>query len=396
MVVDSLDRLWILDTGRVYDTDGTTLVPSSYGGPKLIRVDLTTDTVVQTILFPQTVAYQDSYLNDVRFDLRASSSESGKGLAYITDSSVEGRNGLITADLGTGEIWRHLDGAESVRPDTGFVGFAGGLAVYQNGGPLPGAFAYLGFGSDGIAISADGESLFWCPLSARRLYSIPTSLLRGRGPASEVLAQQGVRYHGQKGLSDGFETDSNGLVYMGNIEQNAVVAFNPRNGTVSTFVRDPRINWSDTCELLPPCHREDDSLIANDRSLGVQRWLLVLHEQPAPPARFVPRDGPSGQAVCSVQGEVTRWRRQGRLDVSVAQGLSVTGVVCCVFSQYRDVEPMSTLYFHVYGKQVTAYHSVELGRPAILQNADCAGFRRSQHACHGTWGLGCDVVYVSL
>jgi sugar lactone lactonase YvrE len=48
------------------------------------------------------------------------------------------------------------------------------------------------------------------------------------------------------------ETDSNGVVYMGNFEQSAVVSFSPANGTVSTFVRDPRINWVDTCESLSP------------------------------------------------------------------------------------------------------------------------------------------------
>ena len=71
MVIDPLDRLWILDTGRVLTPDGKTLVPSSYGGPKLIGVTLSNNTVFQTILFPQDVAFPDSYPNDVRFDLRA-------------------------------------------------------------------------------------------------------------------------------------------------------------------------------------------------------------------------------------------------------------------------------------------------------------------------------------
>lgn len=84
-------------------------------------------------------------------------------------------------------------------------------------------------------------------MSSRRLYSVPTALLRDRSAASELRAQQGTAYRGQKGFSDGFETDSNGLIYMGNFEQNAVVAYNPTNGTVTTFVRDPRINWVDTC-----------------------------------------------------------------------------------------------------------------------------------------------------
>jgi hypothetical protein len=42
------------------------------------------------------------------------------------------------------------------------------------------------------------------------------------------------------------ETDTNGFIYHGNMEQNAVSIFNPANGTVNTFVRDPRLNWVDT------------------------------------------------------------------------------------------------------------------------------------------------------
>jgi hypothetical protein len=46
------------------------------------------------------------------------------------------------------------------------------------------------------------------------------------------------------------ETDTNGFIYHGNMEQNAVSVFNPANGTVNTFVRDPRLNWVDTVSLF--------------------------------------------------------------------------------------------------------------------------------------------------
>lgn len=219
VVIDPQDRLWILDTGRVLLPDGSTLVPSTPGGPKLVGVDLTTNQVFQTILFPPTVAYPDSYLNDVRFDLRANLTPTGKGIAYITDSSAEGRNGIVVADLGTGESWRHLDLDRSVRSEPQFLPFVWGAPVYSV--PRTGAaYGYLSMGSDGIAISADGGNLCYGPIGSRYLYSVPTALLRDRGFSSEVRATQGVVSHGQKGVSDGFETDSNGLVYMGNMEQN--------------------------------------------------------------------------------------------------------------------------------------------------------------------------------
>lgn len=248
VVIDSLDRLWILDTGRVLLPDGSALVNSVYGGPKLVGVDLATNSVFQTILFPETVAYPDSYLNDVRFDLRSNITTSGKGVAYITDSSSEGRNGIVIADLGTGESWRHLDLDRSVRSEPQFLPFVWGVPFYsipQTGAPL----TYLSMGSDGIAISADGEALYYGPIGSRYLYSVPTKLLRERGQTSEIMAQQGVKSHGQKGVSDGFETDSQGRVYMGNMEQDGIVVFNPQNGTTEMFLRDPRISWVDTMSV---------------------------------------------------------------------------------------------------------------------------------------------------
>ena len=77
VVVDSADRLWILDTGSPL------FQPTEYGGPKLVCVDLMTDKAVKKILFPQDVALPTTYLNDVRFDLRRGS----EGMAFITDSA---------------------------------------------------------------------------------------------------------------------------------------------------------------------------------------------------------------------------------------------------------------------------------------------------------------------
>ncbi|OTB02078.1 hypothetical protein M426DRAFT_25087 [Hypoxylon sp. CI-4A] len=247
VVIDALDRLWVLDTGRVLTSDGV-LVPAIYGGPKLVGINLTTNAVFKTIVFPPTVAYGDSYLNDARFDLRSDITDStGEGVAYITDSSASGHNALVIVDLGSGESWRHLGLTRAVRGESQFLPFIWGQPGYYTEAGMP--FTSFPLGSDGIALSADGETLYWTPLASRYLYSAPTAKLRARGQASELLAQQSVVNHGQKGLSDGLETDSNGMVYLGNNEGNAINVFNPKNGTTLTFVRDPRINWVDTMSI---------------------------------------------------------------------------------------------------------------------------------------------------
>src|SRR4051794_34854697 len=61
IVVDPADRLWILDTGSPM------MQPVKRGGPKLVCVDLQTDTVAKIIVFEQDIALPTSYVNDVRF-----------------------------------------------------------------------------------------------------------------------------------------------------------------------------------------------------------------------------------------------------------------------------------------------------------------------------------------
>ncbi|KAI1803090.1 MRJP-domain-containing protein [Daldinia bambusicola] len=243
IVVDALDRLWILDTGRVLTVDNV-LLQSVYGGPKLIGVNLENNTVFRTIVFPPTVAFGDSYLNDVRFDLRPSL---GEGFAYITDSSAEGHNALIVVDLGSGESWRHLSLITAVKSISQFLPFVWGEPLYYAQFQLP--YSTFPIGGDGIALSADGETLYWGPFASRFMYSCPTAKLRKRGESSELLAQQSVTSSGQKGVSDGLETDSNNMIYVGNNEANAINMYNPFNGSVFTFVRDPRINWVDTMSV---------------------------------------------------------------------------------------------------------------------------------------------------
>lgn len=248
VVIDPLDRLWLLDTGRAAMPNGTN-VYSSVGGPKLIGVNLSNNTIFKTILFPPNVAYPDSYINDVRFDLRPTVTASGQGVAYITDSSQEGRNGIIIVDLGTGKSWRHLDGTSYVHPETGFLPVIWGNTVYSlpNGPTMP--ISQGTFGADGIALSADGATLYFSAVGTRYLYSVPTARLLDDSLTSELMATQAVVSHGQKGISDGLETDTNGFIYGGNQEDNSIIFFNPANGTVNVFARDPRMSWTDTLSV---------------------------------------------------------------------------------------------------------------------------------------------------
>lgn len=159
-------------------------------------------------------------------------------------------DGLVTVDLGTGESWRHLDGDPAVRPTRGHLELIWGEPVYFSTGPNT-PYTYDSTGADGIALSADGSTLFWSVTGSRNLFSIPTERLRDRSISSDIEAQSAVRFLGEKGVSDGIETDSSNLVYCGSFENNAINIYNPRNASVSTFVRDPRIGWTDAIIAAP-------------------------------------------------------------------------------------------------------------------------------------------------
>ncbi len=235
VVVDPLDRLWALDTGSV------NFGPVIAGGPKLVGIDLKTNQVIRVIQFPSNVALKYTYLNDVRFDLRR-----GKGgMAFITDSSGPGANGIIVVDLASGRSWRKLNDHPSTKAVQKFVPIVENRALMQR---IPGQkIKYIGLGSDGIAISSDGKRLYYCPLSSRRLYSVSTDVLANENSSPQAVAAT-VIDHGDKGASDGLESDDQNNVYCTNYENNAILRRSP-NGLYETIVAGPQILWPDTLSV---------------------------------------------------------------------------------------------------------------------------------------------------
>lgn len=278
VVVDPEDRLWALDTGAPLLKN---VVP---GGAKLVCIDLATNKIVKTILLPPETAGTNSYMNDVRFDLRKgpqgtldpqyavgsapgaspdvapkdalhptgerkpgqAASDSIHGTAYITDSSALGPNALIVVDLATGKSFRRLNQHSSVLAEDGFLMFAEGQPVYQT---LPGyPPTPVNFAADGIAISSDGETLYYCPINSTKLYAVSTDALRDRTKSDPQVAAT-VRVVTGKMPSDGLESDANGAVYMTDPVTDSIHRWNPSTGLTETLVHDPRLLWPDTMSL---------------------------------------------------------------------------------------------------------------------------------------------------
>ena len=105
------------------------------------------------------------------------------------------------------------------------------------------------FGADSLGLGADKATLYWNVVGGRTLHSISTARLLDNVQTSELMAMQAVVSHGQKGISEMLETDSNRVVYVGNIGDSTINVCFPDNRTVGVFVRDPRIEWPDTLAL---------------------------------------------------------------------------------------------------------------------------------------------------
>jgi sugar lactone lactonase YvrE len=224
VIVDPAGDLWLLDTGA------PEFGPFIPGGPKLVQVSLKTNEIVRIIEPSPEAVTPTTYMNDVRFDF----SRGEAGYAYITDSQPVGA--LIIVDLATGESWSRLRGHVTTKAVDGFRAVCQGIV--REGYKV---------GADGIAISADGSRIYYCPLSSRRLYSVDAEALLDRTLNDDLVAET-VVHHGDKGASDGMESDTDGSLYVTAYEHSAVFKRDAA-GNWSTVVHGPLLLWPDTLAL---------------------------------------------------------------------------------------------------------------------------------------------------
>src|ERR1044071_7077080 len=144
VVADHDGNLWVLDPASPA-TAG--VVP---GGAKLVKIDLGTNKVTQTIAFDEKAAPPYSYLNDVRFSL-------DNQTAYITDSGLKGA--LVIVDLKSGAARRLLEGHPTTMPEKDVVVRTDGKELRRPDGRT------AEFASDGIELSEDGKHLYWQALT---------------------------------------------------------------------------------------------------------------------------------------------------------------------------------------------------------------------------------------
>ena len=263
ITIDEENRLWILDTGSI--NFGKPVA----GGPKLLCYDLADERIVNVIPLSGDVVLPTTYVNDVRIDLQHGEA----GFAYISDSGSEGPNGIIVVDIhgnnGEATMWRKLTGEDSVRAAPNFRHSVEGQ-VLQNQGRRDSGRASLSIGIDGIALSPDAETLYFCALAGETLYKVSTDYLRtppseegsarenGTPDVAEMFAQPVQIVGGMRGKrfpSDGLHADDDGRVYITDVESNAIRVYDPRltqpgeTLPLELVLFDKRLLWPDSIDL---------------------------------------------------------------------------------------------------------------------------------------------------
>ena len=210
ILVDGRNRLWLVDTGNV---NLGTVTP---GGAKMWAYDLATGERVKEITFGGDAIKEKTYLNDVRFDLTAGD----EGFAYLTDSGV---GAIVVVDLATGEAWRKLDGDTSTQADESITLSSEGEPILIRP-PDSDETKPFAVNSDGLALSPDGATLYYTPLTSRSMYAVDTDALRDR----DADASKTVRkVADMASANDGIIADAQGRIYTTDYEDNAIRRYTP-------------------------------------------------------------------------------------------------------------------------------------------------------------------------
>lgn len=228
--IDENNRMWLLDQGKI------AYAPSREGSQKLVIWDLNTNQLIDSIKIPNEIAsYRTSFLNDLVVDNK-------HGFIYITDSGngwpdhpVVG--GIIVYNMRKKTFRRVLDRHYSTQDFPGFVFEIDSKPVFKD--------RPIKIGSDGIALSADRSTLYYCPVTGRNLYAIDTALLRNfQTPLDEI--SRAVKAIGSKGTTtDGMHADNRGNVFYTMLEEKGIGVYSPKNNRFHRFVSDDRMLWVD-------------------------------------------------------------------------------------------------------------------------------------------------------
>lgn len=234
VVLDSLNQLWIVDSGIPPGAKSAV----EYGA-KVMSFSLN-GTLLNTYIIPSSLYYDNMNANDVRINNTLGTN----GYAFITDESNSGS--LLSIDLDTGYASRRLYNTTYTRADPGYVGVYDGQPIYGWNGTNK---SFLTTGSDGIALASG--NVYWGVLASRRFYYISQEALVNTSILDEDILSY-VQNPGQCGTEQaGFTADDKGRVYIMASEHNAIFYVDTLQAAVNETVNGVPPGSSNQLESVP-------------------------------------------------------------------------------------------------------------------------------------------------
>lgn len=224
--IDGHEQLWLVDHGF-----------HGLRQPRLWAFDLKTRAVVQTFDFPRSVAGLGSFLQDLAVAPDGST-------VYVADASVvAGKPAIVVYDVRSGSAVRRLERHASV-VDAPYLVRARGKPMRLFGGLFN-----LHVAIDSIALDRSGEWLYFGAMASKSLYRVRARDLGDRALSDEELGRRVERF-ADKVQTDGISTDSDGNIYLTDIEHGglAVVGSDRR---LQTLFASPRLRWADGLSFGP-------------------------------------------------------------------------------------------------------------------------------------------------
>jgi sugar lactone lactonase YvrE len=225
---DAEQIVWLLDNGM---RGGST--------PKLVGWDLKVNKVRTIVKLPPPVTAANSFVNDLAVD-RANEA------VYITDPAGGANAALIVVDLKTGSARRVLEGHASVVPED--------IDLVIDGKPVErklddGSLVRPRIGANPIALDRFGYWLYFGPMHGRSLYRVRAADLRNLDMDAKALPLRVDRF-GEKPICDGIAMDRKSVLYVTEIEANAIGTIQP-DRIYQRWIQDPRLSWPDAFAFGP-------------------------------------------------------------------------------------------------------------------------------------------------
>jgi sugar lactone lactonase YvrE len=270
VVVDHHNNLWAVDAAA---PDLGQEIPR---GPKLVKIDLSSNKVAQVILLNQDVAPQGSYLNDIRFS-------PADDFAYVANSGTPGS--LIAINLKSGEAKRFFDHHPSTQIEKG-------VTVVWHGRPLrrPNGRG-VSSSVDGIALSMDGQTLYYHAVKGGTLYEVPTKDLQD-ADASDESIKSDIAKAGDDDPAEGLLIAKDGRMYIASPEDDSIKVRDPTPGggfgKPRILVQDRRLVWPgslaegpDGTIYVTTSHIPESAWFRPDQGpqLPTQLWRIEMNPQ---------------------------------------------------------------------------------------------------------------------